>query len=144
MIENLFNGGSMPVLERVVQFTSRRHKLIAHNIANISTPYHAQRDVDPKAFQSQLADAVEERRSRTGGPNGALPVSDSREVEFGEGRVHLNPTIETDNLVFHDRNNRSLEHLMKDLATNTGAHNTAMQLLRSEFNIIETAIRERP
>lgn len=143
LIEGLFTNGSLPVLEKVVNFTSARHKLILNNIANVSTPNFVTRDVDVKSFQEALGKAIDKREERTGGPNGPLPLDSSREVTFTENGVELNPTIQNDNLLFHDRNNRSIENLMKNLAVNTGAHNTALSLMRSEMDLLDLAIRER-
>lgn len=43
MIEGLNNSGSLPVMQKVVQFAAGRHSLIADNVANLSTPDFVQR-----------------------------------------------------------------------------------------------------
>ncbi len=139
MIEGLFNGGTLPMLERMVQFTSRRHQLLVHNIANISTPDFQPADVSPQSFQQALADAVDKRRRS--GPKAPLQMTDTREMTFSRDRLELHPQPLNQNLLFHDRNNRSLEHQMKALAENTMVHNTAMELLAGKFKGLETAIR---
>ncbi len=144
MIEGLFTSGSMPVLERVVQFTTVRHGLISHNIANVSTPNYRPSDVSLESFQQTLREAIDARRQQTGGPNGDLNVRDTRQLEFAENSTELRGDALNRNLLFHDRNNRSLEHLMKDLATNTITHNAALQMLGNQFDMLESAIRERP
>ena len=45
--------------------------------------------------------------------------------------------------MFHDRNNRDLERIMQNLAENTLTHNAAIEMLRHEFELLRTAIRER-
>ena len=64
MIKGIFQSGSMPVTEKLVQFTGARHQVLTNNIANLSTPNFRPRDLDPQAFQAQLGKAVEERRTR--------------------------------------------------------------------------------
>ena len=62
MIADLLETGSIPVLERLVQFTGARHRLITNNIANLSTPYYRPQDLDPDSFQVALGDASAHRR----------------------------------------------------------------------------------
>lgn len=143
MIDGLFNTGSMPVLERMVQFTSRRHELLLHNIANISTPNFRPADVSPATFQAALRKAVDDRRRDGGAHSGALDFSDTRELRFTQDTIELTAEPSHDNILFHDRNDRSLEHQMKNLAENTMAHNAAMDMLRGKFRLIETAISGR-
>lgn len=144
MIEGLFTSGSMPVLERVVQFTSLRHQFITHNIANASTPNYRPSDVSVESFQDAMREAIDDRRQRTGGPNGELPIGDTGQLRFGDRSIELNGDELNRNILFHDRNNRSLEHLMKDLATNTITHNAALQMLGNQFDMMQSAIRETP
>jgi flagellar basal-body rod protein FlgB len=138
VIKNLTSGGSTPVLERLVQFTSQRHGLLLHNIANISTPNFRPVDVRPETFQQALADAVDARRR---GTTRQLRPSDNDQIRFTATSLELTPEPLNDNLLFHDRNNRSLEHLMQSLAENTMTHNAAVQLLAGKFKGIENAIR---
>ena len=54
MIDGLNNSGSLPVMQKVVQFAAGRHSLIADNVANISTPGFRPVDVSLEEFQSAL------------------------------------------------------------------------------------------
>ena len=45
LIDHLLNADALPSLERTVQFAARRQELIAHNIANLSTPNFQPLDV---------------------------------------------------------------------------------------------------
>ena len=143
MINGIFDSGAMPTLERMVQFTGRRHQLIAHNIANFSTPYFKPIDLDPEAFQHQLAGAIERRRE-TGNPQrGELELRGSRQIRVHGKSLEFRPEELNENILFHDRNNRSLEHIMQDLVENTTAHRMSIELLKKEFDLLATAIRER-
>lgn len=143
MIEGMFNTGAMPALERLVQFTAKRHKLIAHNVANLSTPGFRPRDLDPADFQKALGEAIDRRRQSTGGPNGDLPLADTRQLTFSEDGMEFQPGFADENILFHDRNNRSLEHLMQGLAENAMTHNMALEMMRNQFQMMQVAIRER-
>lgn len=144
MIEGLFNTGSLPVLERMVQFTSQRHKLLVNDIANLSTPGFVPTDVDPRKFQAVLAKAIDERRQSQGGIyNGTIKPADTEQMRFTDDTVELTPTNSNDNILFHDGNNRSLESIMKDLAENTMAHNAGIEMIRNQMNLMDMAIRER-
>lgn len=140
----MFSYGSMPVLERMVQFTGARQELIAHNIANFSTPFYKPVDLDPRKFQSQLSDAMD-RRSRKPNPmRRPLELRNGEEARFRNGQLEFKPQAKNENILFHDQNNRDVERTMQDLVENTLAHRTSIDLLKSQFDLLRTAIRERP
>ncbi|MCX5661827.1 MAG: flagellar basal body rod protein FlgB [Planctomycetota bacterium] len=136
-IEGIFEGGSLPVLERLAQFTQSRHKVLVDNVANLSTPYYKANDLDPSKFQAQLRDAIDRRRGSANAANGPLeptPVSLDSDESFGN---------DNSGVLFHDQNNRDLERIMQHLAENTLAHRTATELIRNNLEGLRTAIRER-
>ncbi|MGH7179633.1 MAG: flagellar basal body rod protein FlgB [Tepidisphaeraceae bacterium] len=129
-IESLLNQGEVPLLEQTVRFAAARHRLLAENVANASTPGYQQKDLSLTKFQEMLSQRLDERASESGGS-----------VEFTDvsGEIE-NPSS---NILFHDRNNRSMEQLMTDGVKNALYHNTMMELLRRQFSTIETALKER-
>lgn len=143
MIASLFERGSFQVLERVIDFTAERHKTIAHNIANIDTPRFRPRHLSHDDFQATLREAVDQRRERNGGPQGHLEIENTDEIEFMQDRAVFTPQYETRNVLFHDQNNRSTEHLMRDLVTNQMQFNSAVNMMNKQFNMLEVAISER-
>lgn len=143
MIKGMFSYGAMPVLERMVEFTGARQELIAHNIANFSTPYYKPVDLDPAAFQSQLRDAMD-RRSRKPNPmRRGLELGSSDQVRVRDGQMQFRPAQKNENILFHDQNNRDVERTMQDLVENAMTHRTSVELLKSQFDLLRTAIRER-
>jgi len=129
-IERLLNQGNAPLLEQMLQFTSSRHKLIAENIVNLSTPNYRQKDLSLNKFQDAL-------RSRVAMRSGAAPGS----VGFDDIAVDVeNPR---NGILFHDGSNRSAEQLMSDEAKNAMMHNLAVELLRKQFASLEMALKER-
>ncbi len=125
-----------------MQFTSQRQRLIAHNIANLSTPNYLATDVSTTGFQAQLRRAVENRREN--GNQGPLMLEETREVQQTEGGgLQLKPRVQSDRLLFHDRNNRDLESSMQDLVENASVYRVAVDLLRSRYQTNAAAISER-
>ncbi len=145
MLLDLANDGGIDVLERSIQFASARQRLIAHNIANVSTPHFRPADVSVPDFQQALAKAIDERRATHPGVRSARPFQpgDTRDVRFRSDRLDLSPRPKGEGILFHDRNDRDLEGLMSDLAENVFAHRTAIELIRARFAVLQTAIRER-
>lgn len=132
----------------MAQFAGRRQSIIAHNIANISTPNFQQQDVDVSAFQSALQSAVDDRRQRKGLARLRFELEGTDEVSVSRGplnqqRIDLNPTSTDGNVLFHDRNNRDLERLMQDLAENTAAFRVATDLFKSRMDLLNQAIALR-
>jgi flagellar basal-body rod protein FlgB len=129
-IQRLFNQGNAPLLEQVVRFSAARHTLIAENIANVDTPGYRQRDLAVDKFNALLRDRVDVRRSS---PPGSVGFDD-----VGAELDHPRQGI-----LFHDGNNRSIEHLATDLAKNALTHNMAVELLRRQYTSIDNALKER-
>ena len=129
-VERLLNEGNAPLLEQMLRFTAERHRLLAENVANIDTPLYRQKDLSTEKFQAQLRERMEQRAEA---PPGSVAFDDT-EMELE------NPTR---NILFHDRNNRSIEQLMSDSAKNALMHNIVVELLRKQFNSMEMALKER-
>ncbi len=143
-IEQLTNADAIPALEASTQFAARRHTLIAHNIANFSTPRFQPLDVSVAGFRRQLSEAIDERRERFGGHRGDLELRSSREVRTTDDhRLVLEPRPAGRNVLFHDRNNRDLERTMQDLVENVASFRVSSDLLKSRIDLLRTAIAER-
>jgi flagellar basal-body rod protein FlgB len=127
-IERLLNQGNAPMLERVVQFTQARHRLLAENIVNIDTPGYQQSDLSIEKFQQMLADRVDDRR------RGEMSGFDDIETEIERP---------TRGILSHDGNNRSMEQLMTDQTKNALMHNLAIELLRKQYGALTSALQER-
>src|SRR5438046_2219791 len=128
LIEGLRNRGNGALLEQVINFASQRHKLILDNIANVDTPGYRQKDLSVEHFSSMLRDRVDDRR-RSGVAN------------FDD--IAMKTEYPVRGILFHDRNNRSMEHLATDLAKNAMMHNLAIELLRKQFQQMDMALKEK-
>ena len=129
-VERLLNQGNAPLLEQMLKFTAARHKLIAENVVNISTPNYQQKDLSLEKFQEMLRDRVAVRRDA---PPGSVGFDDIQaEIE-----------TPTDGILFHDGGNRSVEQLVTDQAKNAMMHNLVVELLRKQYMSLENALKER-
>lgn len=143
IISDLGTTGAMPTLEKMFLFAGQRQRIIANNIANIDTPGYQGRDVDPKEFQKMLKDAIDERRSRTGGAFGDLQLKENKQVRMENGQMILNPQSPTAGVLFHDRNQRDLERLMQQLVENATTFRVAADLMRKNRSQLTLAIAQR-
>lgn len=142
-VTDLVNSGAIPTLEMSIRFAGERQRLIAGNIANISTPNFQPQDVSPAAFQRTLREALE-RRDESGNSDAQLPWEESDGlVRDGRGNLALEPRTNQDDVLFHDRTSRNIERLMQDQAENLLAFRTATELMRSRMQFMREAISER-
>lgn len=142
MIQGLFDSGALPALQRLTQFTEARHKVLTHDIANVSTPFFKPVDLDPQAFQHALGEAIDRRRA-SASASSPLKMRDTDQLSFGDDGVAIRPEPTNDGVLYHDQNNRDVVRLMQNLAENTLAHSTAVEMIRNQFAVLQSAIRER-
>ena len=128
LIGNLLNSTAQPSLARSVRFGAARHALLTANVANSATPGYVQKDLSRDAFNASLGKTIDTRR-RTGHWD---DVADKLELSDEAGGI-----------LYHDGNNRSMEELMAETAKNALHHNAMVELMRREFDQLESAIRER-
>ena len=144
MLQQTIQAGSLPALEAMMRFTGQRQRLLAHNVANLTTPNFQAVDVSPRGFQEMLAEAVDKRRKATGGVGGRLEMRDTREIRVGrDGHLGLVPANNRGGALLHDRNNRDIERLMQDMTENYGMYRVANDLMRSRVGVLRTAISQR-
>ena len=143
MIDGITNAGSLPVLERLVQFTGQRHRIITNNIANLQTPGFRPSDVSVKDFQAQMGKAIDARREQNRSSEGDFLLQSTQEIEVDHTGLTLHPQPVGDNILFHDGNDRDVERTMQDLVENFMTFRAAAQLLKSRFETLQVAIRER-
>lgn len=130
-INRLLNDGAEPLLEQTLRFTSARHRLIAQNVVNISTPGYKQQDLSVDKFQQMLSERAADAQN-------AAPGS----VSFDDIGGEVEDTHR--GILFHDGQTRSMEQLMSDQAKNALMHNLAIELLRQQFQLMESALKGQP
>ena len=138
LMNDVVSGGVTPILEKTLAFAGARHKMLATNIANITTPGYRAKQLDVKAFQSALRAASERR-------GGEMKILSGKEVSTGsDGLLEVHPSEEPpENLLFQDGTNARIEKQMAMLAENTMVNQASAELLKIEFGQIDRAIRGR-
>ena len=124
MTDGLFNGGSMPALESLVHFAAARHRVIALNVANVSTAGYRAQDLSVAGFRAAMERAL-----------------------AGEGRVApealaAGPAGDAGPLK-SDGNNVDIEVEMARMVRNQGLHAFATALLAQQFTMLREAVSER-
>lgn len=142
IFDSMFAKGSIPVLEKSVRFAALRHRVIANNIANADTPFYKTRDVPVAEFQRLMMRSLEEQRRR---PVKIFSFESGSDVgEDADGGVSISRLVfPTTGVLKHDENNVNIDLEMSKLARNSILQDSLMQLLRHQFNLLQTAISER-
>ncbi|MFK7961438.1 MAG: flagellar basal body rod protein FlgB [Phycisphaerales bacterium] len=144
MISGVTDAGSLPVLERMMQFAGARQRLLADAVANFNTPGYRAQDVSVEDFQSSLAEAADERRIRHRGRAGTLELEGSDQVRVRPEGLRLEPGEANENILFHDGNDRDLERTMQAVVENVMSFRSAISLMRTQYDQLLSAVRERP
>lgn len=142
-IDRLLHSNTRNALEATARFAEARHEVLSENLANIDTPdYHA-RQLDPRAFQRSLREALD--RAGEGGRPAPLELRGNAQFSLDKsGRAAVKPVeVPAENVLFHDGTNASLERNMTDVAENTLLYQLALARLKSSFETLFSAIRGR-
>jgi len=131
-IERMLNEGNGPLLEQWLRFTESRHRLIAENVVNLSTPGFQQKDLDENKFRGMLRERTDARAA----------AANPSEVAFDD--IGMDAEEPERGLLFHDGQTRSVEQLMTDQAKNAMTHNLVVELLRKQYAALDMALKEKP
>lgn len=137
MFNTLLNNSTLPALEQTALFSHQRHQILAGNIANIDTPDYKTRDISVDDFRAQLKQAVSSTPSQRTAyipGEGNVPVTKQEAIEQVRDV--------SKQILYHDGSDVSLEHQVTEIAKNQNMHNTAIALMRSQFQTLQVAIRE--
>jgi flagellar basal-body rod protein FlgB len=136
----LFDGTKIPVLNRALDAYALRHKTIATNVANITTPGYRARTV---TFEDQLASAMQtppfpgvvtnERHMPFGGPSIA---SVTPQVEQPPADANLQGDARASGI-----NNVDLDQEMAELAKNQIRFRFSTRLIGDTFRGLQRSIR---
>ncbi len=115
---------SATLLEKMLDVSSVKHKVIANNIANVNTPGYKKMDV---SFADQLEKALNESSANTNKFAALQPkIVISKE--------------DTGKTVRNDGNNVDMDKEVSSLVKNTLSYNIYTQLLSKKFEGIKSAI----
>ena len=123
------------MLEKLLDYHSERHKLLAANVANIDTPGYKGCDIN---FPDELA--------RVAGTGKTLPLVKTSEGHFPPGTLLKDTrySVFESNGTAHrlDGNTVDLDKEMSKLAENSLYYNTAAQVISKKLQGLRTAISE--
>lgn len=139
-VTDVTSGGAFPVLEKALAFTEARNRMLATNVANITTPGYRAKQLDIGAFQAALRQAADRQAA-----GGKFKIEETS--EFGTdaaGFLKVRPSEEpVENLLFHDGTNARIEQQMAGLAQNAMMSQMAAELLKGYYDGMQKAIRGR-
>ena len=126
---NLFSG-TISNLERALNYSSTKQKIISQNIANIDTPNYKAKDV---SFKSALNEAANK--------NIQANKSDYRHYSFSKGSSEA--VVIQKNSVSYNENGNSvdIDKEMADLATNQIYFNALTERISGKFSTLQNVIR---
>lgn len=128
-------GGTIALLQRVLDLRSRNHQVIAANIANADTPGY-------KAFRMHVDEALQ----RGTGNRSTLPLQISRpghlqKASHGSERAAVSMERAAAYSLRGDGNTVDLDRAMGRLTKNSLQYNAAAQILHRKFQGLKSAIR---
>jgi flagellar basal-body rod protein FlgB len=146
MIPDLFNHSEIQVLEQVINFSQARHNLLAGNVANLDTPGYRTRDIPPAAFEAKLKEAIDLSRRQAVEPE---IYTDNPKAELDSTSAQWKPSPymavkdSLASILRHDDGNVGMEQQVAELSKNQMQHNLAVNILASQFRLLQAAISER-
>lgn len=124
-----FFDGAVEHLARGLAFATRRHEILAQNIANVETPGYRARDL---VFDDLLRPVRQVAAESSGVP---LPAS--------PGERHARVVHSADSSPTPDGNDVNLDRQMARLAENTLFHHALVQMLAGQFTALKQSISGR-
>lgn len=130
--QTILQQTAIPKLKKLVSLASQRQRLVASNIANVSTPGYKRQTMD---FDEQLKAATQTRSREMG-------VTDERHIPIGVKRYTL-PRHHLDNGEANDSgiNSVDIDQEMADLAQTQLIYDYGTTRLKQNFDGLKQAIR---
>lgn len=130
---SMVNNTMVSVLEKQLDASSIRQRVIANNLANANTPGFKKSEVN---FSKQLQAALDTKRIH-------LKAGHTRHISTRRPLSEIEPKIITtrDTLMTYGKNNVDTEQEMVNLATNTILYNTAARLIGGKMSMTGYVIR---
>jgi flagellar basal-body rod protein FlgB len=129
-------GPVLSVLEKGLDASSLRQKVLADNVANVDTPEFKRSDVD---FQAVLGAALVNE-----GEN--LPLKRTSPQHISDMNNGQEQVVKTDNgtSLRNDGNNVDIDREMTNVAENGIYYNAATRTISSQLNLLRMVIQEKP
>lgn len=127
---NLF-GGTIQALEKSLDYSASKNRVISNNIANIDTPHYKAKNVSfKKVLNDTVQDSLQSKRTH------------EKHFSFNENE-HQNYQInERKNTMYnHNGNNVDVDKEMSELAKNQIYYQAVVDRLNGKYRDIQTVIR---
>ena len=134
---SILSANTIPLLEQVIHFTHARHSVLAGNVANMDTPGYRVRDLSVETFQSRLKEAIETSKQQHKELSPGLIESKSNDP-MREVKESMK------NILFHDESDVSMEQQVTEISKNQHMHNLAISIMSTQFQMLRSAVSERP
>ena len=134
--EILFNKTSIPVSSKVLDATALRHRVVANNVANVSTPGYRRTEV---AFEEDLREALTGRKVKGARTHRDHIALGRRDVTSVKPRA-FQPEDKSDP---SGVNNVDIDVEMATLAKNQLEYAISARLLSARFQALRHSIRGR-
>lgn len=130
------NKPGFNLLERALNASTLRQKVIANNVANIDTPHYKRSEV---RFEEYLQQEMQGQKSLEG------YRTHPKHFYIGGGRSNMQPDVVKDEFstMNNNMNNVDIDYEMSLMAKNQLRYNTMIQQVSSEVKKIRTAIDGR-
>ncbi len=137
MLDSWLSNSTLPALEQTAVFAQKRHQLLAGNLANLDTPDYQTRDLSLTEFQAQLKAATDPSKS-----SATIYVPGKGQQTITQQHAIEKARDVSKQILYHDGGDVSLEQQVTEISKNQSMHNTAIALMRSQFQTLQVAIRE--
>ena len=135
----LFQKSALPAVEQTLQFTERRHALLAGNVANADTPGYQTRDLSVNDFQAALKDVIQANQQA----GKQSPASSSSRYEgLSQSQAMHNVRESMKQILYHDGSDVGLETQVTEISKNQSMHATAVAIIRNQYQQLRMAISE--
>ncbi|MBI5308032.1 MAG: flagellar basal body rod protein FlgB [Planctomycetes bacterium] len=114
---------SSNLLEKMLNVSTTKHKVIANNIANVNTPGYKRMEV---SFEDQLSRAIQD-----------APVSKLVNLQ---PKIVVSKDKEGSGSIRNDGNNVNIDSEVTSLVRNTLSYNIYTQLLGKKMDMVKSAI----
>lgn len=129
----VFNKLEIPRFEKFMNLSSLRHKLIASNVANVSTPGYEAKEID---FDKEFARAVGEAHGLAG------VTTHERHLPIGEHQNRA-PRVHTTKVAGDEMNSVDIDQEISHLAQNELMYTVAARLVKGKFEGLRNAITSK-
>jgi len=130
----LISGSKITLFDRVLDVNSARHRAVAGNITNVSTPGYKRKYVD---FDLEMKKLLSSKP--------AITLETTHSNHISGKKNSKNPSVMTDHSDSNNNgvNNIDIDQEMGELSENQIIYTTAARLLANKFQGIKGAIRGR-